>query len=55
MKERGIALAAKKGGNEKVRSMARFLQARMETQLALPRWIRNHRNRNHQVLPWPYR
>lgn len=35
--------------------MARFLQARVETQLALPRWIRSHRSSNHQTFPWPYR
>ncbi|BAT90692.1 hypothetical protein VIGAN_06197200 [Vigna angularis var. angularis] len=35
--------------------MARFLQARMGTELAFPRWIRSHRNRNHKVLPRPYR
>ena len=36
--------------NEEVRSVARVLQARMESELAIHCWIRNHRRYHHQIL-----
>ncbi|KAJ0084727.1 hypothetical protein Patl1_30880 [Pistacia atlantica] len=38
----------------KVRSVARFLQARMEPELAVSGRVRHNRSHNHQVLSWPY-
>ncbi|KAL5055958.1 hypothetical protein RYX36_036640 [Vicia faba] len=49
-----ISIEKPKKKNEKVRSMASFLQTRMEKELAIRRWIRNHRNYNHQILSWSY-
>ncbi|KAK8494476.1 hypothetical protein V6N13_009539 [Hibiscus sabdariffa] len=44
-----------KEDEEVIRSMACFLQERVQPDLAIPRWFRYNRNHHHLVLPWSHR